>query len=329
MKTRFEKLPTPIHTASVTTVECTETLLAEWFGAPVVLTNSGRSAIFLTLQQYGLSRHKDSIALQRFVPQCVMDTVTRCAFPVDTAQENKADVTLFYHQYGFTQVVRPEGRLVEDIAHSFFATADTGQRSWAGETAIFSIPKFFPTSSMVGGIIARDEAVAEALRRRRDDTPIKTADEVREESRIFRKQYQTGGQELELLMLARLRNPRVLDEELGGLPTTLEEIKAVGAKRRVVLDILLEAAGADATPPGWDDMLHTTLPYELPVTGAPERLAELDATLKNVGIASDIYHIDINRNQFSPNYQKMLLVPYSHLIPDDLLAEIVRALRAR
>ena len=154
--------------ASVTTVPEAERVFSEWFGAPVVLTSSGRTAISLYLGVTGHERYRHSVAVPRMISACVLDAVIRRAFPVDAARQQAADTTLLYHQYGFMQSARPQGRVLEDISHSFFASASTGARPWAGDAAVFSLQKFFPLATMVGGLVVRDVDLARTVRDARD-----------------------------------------------------------------------------------------------------------------------------------------------------------------
>ena len=79
--------------ASVTTVPEAERVFAEWFGAPVVLTSSGRAAISLYLGVTGRDRYRHRVAVPRMISACVLDAVIRHAFPVDAARQQAADTT--------------------------------------------------------------------------------------------------------------------------------------------------------------------------------------------------------------------------------------------
>ena len=127
-------------------------MLEEWFGSPVVLASSGRGAIKLALREFGLNRYRHRVALPRMISGCVLDAVVQHAFPIDAAGKDEFDLTLLYHQYGFSQLMEPAGPTIEDICHAFFASCKTGRRPWRGQMAVFSLSKFFRTSTMVGGL---------------------------------------------------------------------------------------------------------------------------------------------------------------------------------
>jgi hypothetical protein len=52
-------------------------------------------------------------------------------------------------------------------------------------------------------------------------------------------------------------------------------------------------------------------------------LQRIDQSLKEIGVESDIYQIDIDRNMSAPSYVSMLLVPFSHYLDEHVLGEIV------
>jgi hypothetical protein len=299
-----------------------ETLLEEWFGAPVVLTSSGRGAIRLVLQEWALNRYGSRISVPRFISTCVMDAVVRSAFPVDVAVGG-GDATLLYHQYGFRQKRAMQGRVLEDICHAFFSTADSGKRDWMGDAAVISLTKFFATGSMVGGIIARDQEQAKGLRARRDAHQGNHLVNSKKMGEIFRLQYCSGGGELEEIYTARLNDPRISDAELGGLPSTLKAIRDVGLKRRAVALELLAATNGQGLPPDWLDLLNESLPFMFPVCGTEESLARAKRSLLEIGVTVDLYQVDLARDMMAPRYSPMLLVPCHHEIPDQILQDML------
>ncbi len=149
--------PRPASVADV------EALLAEWFDAPVILLASGRTALHLYLQAKGFHRYRHNLQVSPYLAVDVLAAITPSAFPVHLPADG--DGILFYHQYGFPQRGRPtKSVVVEDVAHTFFASPATGARDWAGDAAIFSLPKFFAIGGSAGGLIVHDEALAERIR---------------------------------------------------------------------------------------------------------------------------------------------------------------------
>ena len=320
---------TPGHddlVATATVADC-ESVLSDWFEAPVILTSSGRAAMRLYFFTKGLSRYRHRVALPRLISGCVMDVVIRHAFPVDPAAANAADcdAAIVYHQYGLPQLSRPAGpaRLIcEDICHAFFASAATGARTWRGEVAVFSLPKAFRTSAMCGGLVVPDRELAARLRDLRDASPRPRDTDRRREGEDFRRAVRQGGPDLEMIYLQRLLNPHILDSELGGVPNSLEDIRTIGRRRRRTLQRLVARLPKSLWPEGWSDWLVDAMPFACPVFGPPEALAADDAALRGIGVKAGLYQIDIARNADAPVYRPSLLIPCHHDIPDDLTDEI-------
>jgi hypothetical protein len=311
---------------SVTTVEATEALLSEWFEAPVVLTSSGRSAMLLYLTATGHSRYQHRVALPRMISACVVEAVIRRAFPLDAAMPGAADTTILYHQYGLPQLARPAGRVLEDICHALFASPTTGARTWAGEAAVFSLPKFFSTATMVGGLVVPDPRLATELRALRESAPPPHAPRRAEHAAILGAVGHSGGPDLEVVYLERLTNPRLLDSELGGVPASLADIGSVAAHRADFATRVFAAMPPDALPEGWSTWLPQALPFAFPVFGTRDRLETINSALAGIGISAGIYQIDIARDIARPNYAAALLVPCHQAIGVETQRTIVRCL---
>jgi putative PLP-dependent aminotransferase (TIGR04422 family) len=321
------QVPAPKKFRSALTVAQVETTLEEWFGRPVVLTSSGRGALILAFSHLGLNRYRDRIAMTPMISTCVMDAVVRHAFPVDAASASEVAATLVYHQYGFIQTIKPTGPVVEDICHSFYATPTEGRRDWFGALAAFSLPKFFSTSSPVGGLVVQDRKRAESLRALRDAQPQRSIEQQDEESRIYCDSSAHSHFDFVRLYLSRLVNAQIADRELGGLPKQLSEIVDQGLRRKEIIAAYSDAVGRHACPPGWHEMMLERLPYFFPVSGEETRLLDARSRLQEIGVEADLYSIDAARNMTAPNYIRMLLLPCHDKIPQDVLAEAAAILR--
>ena len=310
MSGRFANLAPGFEAARpVVSVVQAEAVLADWFEAPVVLTSSGRAALLLCFQQFSLNRYRDTISLPRMISACVLDAVIRCGFPVDAASGQAATLTLLYHQYGFQQLFRPEGLVVEDICHSFFASPSSGARMWAGQAAVFSLPKFFRTSGMVGGIVVPDRQLADQLRQARDGSSVSQL--VPRSS----EQILAPG-EIEAAYLDKLLHPRADPAALGGFPATLDGLREAGAARREFLDKMLQASAHLPVPEGWSRLLQTTLPFVFPVFGPEQPLRQLEARLRELSVNSGIYKIDSARRMDSPFFMTAALLPCHNFMPE-------------
>lgn len=314
---RIGLAPPPAAPGEPVAVEAVEAGLSDWFGAPVVLTSSGRSALRLAFAALGLNRYRDRIAVPPMISACVMDAVIRHGFPVEPGQPASAEV--LYPQYGLPTVRRPSGPVVEDICHAFFAGPLTGARDWAGKLAVFSLPKAISTAGMVGGLVATDPVLEAEVRALRDAAP-----DPKDDRAIWRRDAHACGPALEAMYLRRLLNPRVGADDLAGLPTDLSGWRRIGAARAAVTHRMLEAVPDALLPRGWREMIAGALPFGLPLFGARPSLAE---DLAAIGVAAATYRIDRARDAASPALSPALLLPCHHAIPARTLDAMIAAVR--
>lgn len=304
-------------------MEDAEARLSDWFGRPVVLMSSGRAALLACFRHLGLNRYASRLAMPPRTAQCVFDAVTRAAFPVDPASDaSPVAATLLIHQYGHLLSDRPAGPVVEDICHAFFARPDSGRRDWAGELAVFSLPKFFPLAGMAGGVVAADEALARALRAGRDAAPRLSDAQLAADRASWR-----GGEPaaLELAYLRALLHPAASADALAGLP---EDIAAVGARRAAVTATLLDAIPTATLDQAWRAMCRQALPFALPVFAAPDDLARLVESLRAMHVETGLFRIDRARKMAKPEPQIAALVPCHHAIGDAEVQAMADRLRA-
>jgi len=290
----------------------------------VVLASSGRAALRLCLQDLGLSRYRDKIAVSPMTAQCVLEPVIRHGFPVDPAEHESSScaATLLIHQYGVPQCWTPSGSVVEDICHRFFAAPQTGARQWRGRYAIFSIPKFFSLSGMAGGIVAESEAAAGRLRSARDSSP---ENPMLDQDRLAFRSARTAAPDLEQAYLRALLHPQADPVALGGLPL-VKRMAEAGQVRVAIASRLVAARAMRHLPSGWAQHLTEVPPFVLPIFGDQQELARLDARLRDAGILAGIYRMDRRADNRRPDYQTAILLPCHQYIEDgqlDLLASIL------
>jgi hypothetical protein len=301
-----------------------ERALSDWFGRHVVLMSSGRAGLQALLAIKGLGRYRDAMLLPRYLSRCVINAVTFNAMPV---RDGDASATLLYHQYGYEQRFRPpSGVVIEDIAHAFFATADTGERQWRSDAAIFSLPKFFGTAGLGGGAIVESEALAGELRER-VARATRPSNDTRAWMRSVVQGARAGGPEEEWLdavyeLLFRFLAPDA--DDLAGMPATRAGIAAVGAARAERVAELRAALPYDA----WAPMGEAPVPYALPLFGAPDALARIDAALAAAGIHAGVYHLDVRRDMSQPEFRPCVLLPCHQGLAAEDVARIVASAAA-
>ncbi len=304
-----------------------EKVLSDWFGHPVILLSSGRAGINIVLKALGMHRYRSRLCVPPFLSTCVLNAITPFAFPVDMGQNG--DGMLWYHQYGFPQRNAPlHPNVIEDCAHSFFATAITGERDWASDVAIFSLPKFFNIEGMAGGIIVRNPELEEKLRcivaEAPDDIP-----EVRMWMRkIIASAFDVEGSSHEKLfvgsayeLLTQFIKPDSYD--LAGFPASTDEIREVGRKRRERMEFVVDFFGKNAFPELLLWNYEQIMPFAMPCFSiSDEKMREkADCLLKDIGVHAGIYRIDIRRDCRNPEYRPCILLPCHQNVPLNRLEE--------
>jgi len=130
----------------------------------VVLLNSARTGIFLSLMAHGLTQ-QDEVWVPPFLSPCVLNAIARKPAPsLSLSGRTKAAVVV--HQWGYPQRMERvqaaiAGRhllVIEDCAFSFASTYRGRRVGCFGDAAVFSFPKVFPT--VLGGcLVTGDERI--------------------------------------------------------------------------------------------------------------------------------------------------------------------------
>ncbi|HYM00447.1 MAG TPA: hypothetical protein VEZ90_15945 [Blastocatellia bacterium] len=320
------------NTASALPDPCAcENLLAEWFGRPVILLASGRTGLHLFLRALEFNRNRHKLQVPPYLSRCVMNAVTESAFPVQAPQP--ADGVLFYHQYGASQCCSPRcDVVVEDIAHGFFASPDSGSRAWFGNAAIFSLPKFFGMSGLAGGLIIDPGETEERIRDTVWNSPADPSG-----VRAWMRTTISGdsGEMAEPLfvesayeLLLKLFRPDPRD--LIGFPRSLDAIYSIGKERAERVSFFEQYFGENnKTFRSFRGSQDQTLPFALPYFGSgdPKALDRANRALEEQAIEAGIYHVDVRRNMYDPEYRPCLLIPCHQDIPMDLFESICATVR--
>ncbi|MBI4021883.1 MAG: hypothetical protein HY372_00845, partial [Candidatus Andersenbacteria bacterium] len=290
------------------------------------LLASGRSALHWDLVANGWQRYRHWLVVPRYLSRCVLNAVTRDAFPVQLPQ--RGDGVLLYHQFGWPQRYRPgAGLIIEDIAHSFYAASEHGRRDWQG-AAIFSLPKFFAMGGMAGGLVLSDSKLAQRVRERAAAADATVADADRAWARqIIREAFrnQMAVRQEQLLesayeFIGSLGRPQM--DDLVGFPRSAAELVQVGRARKERAEYVRGYFGTAAWPAGFwpaDEVVPFAVPY------FPRRRSTLSlaaAALGEQGVTVGVYHIDVRRSMARPQYQRAFLLPIHQEVPLSALARV-------
>tara|TARA_B100001540_G_C15717620_1_gene601486 strand:+ start:115 stop:1170 length:1056 start_codon:yes stop_codon:yes gene_type:complete len=300
--------------------EC-EKLLKEWFNRDVILLSSGRAGIHLFLQTIGFQRYKNKLEIPFYLSRCVINAITPTAFPVNYPENS--DGILYYHQHGFPQKWEPKSiNIIEDIAHSFFYTEETGSRNWIGDVAVFSLPKFFSMNGLVGGLVLPNKEISSRIKELINSHYKTNQQETREWMRSMLNDSYKSNDEIKNIyldsayeLLLKLVLPDPID--LVGFPKTIEEIKRIGKARKKRIEFFFNFFKDDIYPESFWNKEDVFLPFAIPYFGKGDLnvLKQIDVALNELNIKSGIYNIDINRNSRNSNYRPCVLIPSHHDIP--------------
>ena len=294
------------------TIERLESLLSDRFGRHVILTSSGRAGIVLALTALGLSRYKSVVAIPRMISSCVVEAVSKRAFPVAIGSGTQCDLTVQYHQYGLPQQAERPGAVIEDLCHSLIG-------AWRNPTsissiAVFSFPKFFATNGMCGGLLIENPSLAVHLRELLSRAPELAEDTRDHLAKIFRASVMdcdaANPAEIESACAALTHAAAPRSADLIGCPETkIDWEKAIEHRQRVV-DRLLRLVPDDFRPKDWSRLIRENLPFAFPIFWDDEAaLARLASSLAIAGVDAGVYSIDANRNWAAPLFRRAILIP--------------------
>lgn len=314
------------------TVPDCENILAEWFGKPVILFSSARSGIDAFLRVKGFSRYENKLQIPSYLSRCVVNSLTPTVFPIEFSVRDKKTNFLLYHQYGFPQHFHPKDCLIEDIAHTFFASSQSGIRQWSGEIAAFSLPKFFSTAGCVGGLIVKNKKLLAKLKNFIAESP-----ELDEKSKDYMRHIIKGsfsGDPRQQLFLESayellLKFYKPDKTNLIGFPTSLKEIKKIGEERVERINLFFSYFSQKVYSSDFWGLKDKIIPFALPYfgNGDIDQLEMIDQNLKEIGVKAGIYNLDVARDMRRPRYKKCLLLPCHQNIPLNIFEQICQIIK--
>ncbi|HEY9206255.1 MAG TPA: hypothetical protein VIO58_10085 [Candidatus Methanoperedens sp.] len=259
--------------------------------------------------------------------------MTPNVFPVELPAPG--DGILFYHQYGFPQRCSPKNNVViEDSAHAFFATKNSGIRQWSGEVGIFSLPKFFGIAGMAGGLVIQNPETAKKIREIMRSSPAEPSG-IREWmrqtiNRAYMDEFDAGEDlfvDCAYELLLKLFRPDPFD--LVGFPQSIADICRIGEQRLERVNFFRSFFGRHAIPTDFWSLEEDIIPFALPYFGRHglKGLEKANCALEENHVHAGIYHVDRNRDMYRPDYRPCLLLPcHQNITMEDfeMICQIVR-----
>jgi hypothetical protein len=305
------------------------------------LTNAARSGIIVGLRAAGRGRH-DEIFIPPFLSACVLDALNRGGFPALRFSE-KTRAVLLYHHWGFPQnfpLIRRhlEGRdvfVLEDCAHGFWGRSNGFGIGEFGDMAVFSLPKIFPIT--YAGLVRVNaphlrEEVERQLRYR--ITFRERWQALKGERTYVRFYMQPPGKrarpdyavDLQKWYVTLMTHPACKGIR-GRLPRSEQDLRAVFKKQNGHFRRFLEAM-PERTFMLEGDEPQTMAPLCFPFIH-PDRavLEKADAWLKARGVMTGIYHFDVQRNMFQPEYRPCLPVPLYASMDEEVIKSFIKTFK--
>lgn len=240
---------------------------------------------------------------------------------------NKTKVLFAYHQWGFPQEMDAilefcEDKhliLIEDCAHAIDSYYNGRRLGTFGLASIFSLSKFF-ACTVGGGIYTRDLDLRESIE---DDYLFMHNDSLANEIVSGRKEFDEGVFDV----TGRIDQHYAIYDRLSKIPdTSLALVKSQilgGAfeRRARIYETYRKELGAMVY------YMPKILPWVVPLFLA--RKISLSVALRKAKIESGIYHFDINRNMFDPDFQICVSIPCHHQMTDNDVDKVIEVVKLR
>jgi hypothetical protein len=307
------------------------------------LTRSGRAGILLSLRAFGLG-HDDEVLVPRFMSSCVLDPINRVA-KSSLGITDRTKAVLFYHQWGYPQDYRRakeflDGRnlfVIEDCAHGLWGSSQNIPMGTFGHTVIFSPPKIFQTT-YVGLLRVNDSSLRSSIEAAlgRRDSFLGWVDSLRGEweylgfyNTQLEKRKDPGVQAGLQRWYATLLEHTRCSTLRGALPYSRAAVQQIFLKQNQnFLFVLKNCLKPVFLLPG--DEVGSMAPVCFPVLSEDESfLRSVDEWLRRNNIFTGIYHFDIARNMFAPDYRRCVPLPLYPSIPQEVLEGFVREFKGR
>jgi len=299
--------------------KCSEVLGQPSYGIPSV-----RVGICWAMEFLGLSRHKDHILVPQFLGRCILNAINRFALPVESPTD-KTRLVLVVDQYGFSQDLKKIHEECVTKGWSYIEDSPYG----LGEVEVLgpgSLARFIGLSKILpiiqgGCMISNNPIFINWLKKKREKTShwswiiwclmalLRSRRKVSSQSAIAGAAYELyiegqGGSKL-------LR---------GNMMKALELVYELEAEEKRRWEMLEEKLSPRILIP---DLRRLSYAVPFLENGQSEALENL---FTQEGFDGTSYHVETNRNLFSPHYKKAFLIPMNPRIKKTNFENLVTGL---
>jgi len=304
----------------------------------IFLTSSGRAAIMLSLRAANIGRNEE-IFVPPYLSSCILESIVAIGV-ISLRFTERTKAVLLYHHWGFPQNFTAISKelpdrpipIIEDCAHGFWGKTSGIRIGEFGDTAICSLSKIFEMT-YAGALRINNESFLEYIVHELNHSP--SLRELWESLRgewtyihYYSKDIQKRNNPDHTVDLMKWYSTLLAYPACKGIRGKLsrndKEIREIFRKQNGHFLYLLENL-KDRSFLLEGDCLEEMAPLCYPVFSDDElMLKKVDDWLREVGVYTGIYHFDINRNMFSPDYRRCVPIPLYASIDSSLYESFVR-----
>jgi hypothetical protein len=300
--------------------EAVDGALGEALGLKALAIPSVRVGLLWTLEHMGLGRHRDEVLVPRYLGRCILDAVGRAAHPVYSPGP-ATRAAILVHSLGlapdFDKVLPRLGvPFIEDAPDALSSKEGLAPGSTA---KLFALSKFLPVLKG-GAMITEDASLADAIRaRRKDGAPAWVPWWILAALASHRRGRRCEGSAFvesaySLYPNSPCDNSVLRGQLLGGVGK-IPEFSAVASRR---LGEAEKALGGR--------MLHPSARRLVRAAAFESTSAEEGAVMASLGFDASGFHVDADRNIFSPRWVSARLIPLHPGVPEDVFRRLLKEL---
>ena len=309
-----------------TTWEDLDRKASELLGIECLAVPSVRVGMCWVLEYLGCVRHRDHVLVPRFMGRCILNSLNRHAMPVE-APSPQTRLAVVVHQYGLRQRLEAVQEECAERGLAYIEDSPYGLESrellGPGSMAKFiGLTKVLPV--LKGALaISEDRALLEFLSLKRREAGLWSW-AVLGAMGIVRGRRKPGGYsalaEAAYEMYVESRGDNTFLR--GNLLRSLIKLNSFATQAGQRLSMINDHIKERVLSPDTDRM-----PYAVPYF-AGGRLSQAQDVFSRHGFDPGLYHVDLARNLFSPQYEQAMLIPLNPRIPFNHFEGLVAGLAA-
>lgn len=287
---------------------------------------SVRVGICWVLEYFVYKKSNNHVLVPKFLSRCILNAINRYALPVEDITSDTS-LALIVDQFGFQQDLEAIERevqdrnimYIEDTANSIRITETTGKKSY-GKLIGFS--KVLPI--LKGGVlISSNKPLLDFVRKKREEKfPVGYSwfiFMVLAQARHTMEKIQYSAL-VDLAYEAYLQSPRDNRALLNNFWAGLDMVEEYAEITQERISLIKKLLGEKTWFPDADRLANVVL---MP-PGNKE--TEIVQVFNRNHFDSTLYHHDVNKNIFRPEYKKVFLIPLNPTIPKEQFNNFIEEL---